>query len=266
MDDKLPARTEEVEFALIPMENLGVFSITFNSDTMLPRSLFDPEISETDYEAIESLSPTTQPIDLLSAESVSAPVPLRFLIKYNYPWQNTPDYEDYPVTNPLSTREVYLRISYYYERIFQHVVQPGVTLTEEASWTEGLSVTEANSFTSTLGVSTEVSVGGDWGPVSAEVSTEVSAEWERTTTHETTITQEETQTQTIEFSPPTDHTYLYAVWQKVEVFEFVDGNGDPWDVRDLGYSYTPIPSSNGRLGFISRIPTSAEQVVTTDWF
>jgi hypothetical protein len=51
--------------------------------------------------------------------------------------------------------------------------------------------------------------------------------------------------------------------------EFVDADGNPWDVSDLGWEFQRALDHDGQnevFGFVSRVPLSVDKRITKDIF
>jgi len=110
----------------------------------------------------------------------------------------------------------------YWQKIKQVTLDPGTTYERAETITYGTSTTheESREFSQTMGI--EVSVGGGWGPFSASVT----ASYEQTDTvaelNSVTFSEESSYTETYSVEVNPDHTRVYAIWQLVDKFSFVD--------------------------------------------
>ncbi len=256
LSDGLPSRTDSKVIATIPASELGTFDVIL---TAIPEISCFTDISSSDYN------------DLLFIDYsiiLGCVVGSDFPDNINVGFVNN-DFSNYTGTikNPILQRPVYLQFSYYYILVAQCQITQNSSKTIEESWTYGVDVEKAQSFTNTWGASATVTVGSDWKAFSAEASATVSQEFSSTYTSSTTISESKEYSESETFAPTGDGTYLYGVWQRVEVFQYVDADGNPWDISGLGYDIAEDPDSNdGIFGFESKLSKSVYEIVTYDVF
>jgi len=254
LSEGLPARTESKIIATVPMSDLGTFNITL---TTKPAESCFTDITSSEYSEIGLPSPQT--LNCVVDRNVPTTVSALFL--------NGLKESIYTLKNPVLHHSVFLQLSYYYNLVAQYQLTQNSSKTVSSEWTYGMDVSRAQSFTNTLGYSATIEVGGNWNAFSASASATVSNEFSSTYTSSTTISSSTMHSETNEFAPTGNGTYLYGIWQRVEVFQFVDEEGTPWDVSDLGYDFAEDPGNNGNIfGFESRLSQSVYEITTYDIF
>ena len=264
LNDPFPDKTDSIIIASISQEDLGCFNLPLSSkpDYSLLSAESREDVSEYKYNKVDRVSPVIACIN--SDGTIPDMVSFIAVIINSYPSFSI---EQIPLSmsNPIKDKPVYLQMSNYYNLIYTSMLQPGNTVDNSVTCMEGITLSESNSFTETFGVTVGATAGGSWGFFSAEISGEVSEGWEKTTTNSTEITVEDTYSHAVQFTPQENQTCVYALWQKVEVFQFVDSQGEPWTAAS-GYHIADKIGSDGIFGFESKIPTDKYEVYTVDWF
>jgi hypothetical protein len=262
----LPDRTESEIIGTLAVNDMEVFELAL--PTKPAQNTF---VDVEDYTYIY----LGDPIDLDAMYTLydNGTIPESFEVLFhtnpNHPDPNNGVYE---IRNPLammSPRMPYMRIRYFFDKISQAEIPYGTSQAVTNSWTQGVETSVANSVTETLGIETAVEVGKEWPLISASASVTVSQEFSKTTTSTETVFAEESKSETVTFTPESEGTYLYATWQTVDVVEFVDADGNPWDVSDLGWEFRRALDHDGQnevFGFVSRVPLSVDKRITKDIF
>ena len=136
-----------------------------------------------------------------------------------------PRYSNQPGLTYISARPRLLHVRYW-KKIMHQQLSPNTAYSQEHSVTHGCSSTDTRSeeFSQTIGVS--ATAGGAWKAFSVEVS----AYYEQTSTvsqvHSVTWSEEDTLSRRFT-APPADEHSVYAIWQLVDKFSYVDENRVP---------------------------------------
>ncbi len=113
----------------------------------------------------------------------------------------------------------------YWQKIKQVTLDPGNTSYQyEETITSGRSTSheESREFSRTMGI--EVSVGGGWGPFSAGVTASFEQTESSGEVNSVTFSEESSVTERFTVQSEPDHTIVYAIWQLVDKFSFVDAD------------------------------------------
>lgn len=130
------------------------------------------------------------------------------------PWVWAPSY---PISN-----QPYLQLVQYWVRIGDVERYSGNTSTTTTrTTTRGTTETSASEFTKTLGI--EASISGSWF-VDFEVKVKTEFSWSES--HETSIMQEESLSESFTIDCPTDKNIVYCVWQLVKEYRIVGTDGN----------------------------------------
>lgn len=262
LTDGLPEETAHEVDALIALENMGTDFILQQNSPLHAASLVHPgqvglyrdaRYLITGYSVI--LYNDGGVNDYISSKLITGPAPDHVS-------------ENIFFTNPLKTQPVYFRISHYFKKVWEASLTPSSSVSRTIEETWGTEIGEVTEISETLGLSATATAGAEWGAFSAEVSVTASQELTETKTWSNSITQGGSTSYQLSFDPEEDgFTTLCALWQRVEIFELVDSQGNPWDVSDLGYSFISlIDSQTGIAGFRSIIPFETQAIVTEDRF
>ena len=124
----------------------------------------------------------------------------------------------------LNSENMGLAYGLLWSQLDRQLLTPGASMKKEASVTEGMQ--KETSF------SVSVSMGVSYGAVSAEISSTFGTK--------TTINEESTKKEILEWSPPDDKQYVIGTWQLAEIISVasLDGNGNVVPVRDFTVSIT----------------------------
>ena len=264
------ARTDSATIATVPLDTADPNS-NFHL-RLTSRPAFETLVNPTELDGITPLTKEryetwwslyeTQIVKLIDGGTIEDTVLVLFASPSGYGF----DYLfAYSMINPLKTQPVFLQFSYAYEPVDDatKTVISGIAWEENFTTTEGATVAQSESFTSTLGVSASATVGGSYGPISAELSVEVSSEFSSSQTYAMENIEEHESSETYTWERTEiygDATVLCMEWQRIELFEFVDENGATWDVSDLGYVFD---YGTGIFGLESR---TGSLEFTADWF
>ncbi len=112
----------------------------------------------------------------------------------------------------------------YWRKLKQVTLDPGTTYEQEETISYGTSVSHEQSreFSRTMGI--ELEAGGGWGPFSASVTTSYEQTETGSEVHAVTFSEESSFTETFTVQSDPDRTIVYALWQLVDKFSFVDAD------------------------------------------
>jgi hypothetical protein len=117
---------------------------------------------------------------------------------------------------PATAKLAYRR---FWQNTFTITVSNAQNFTRAIETQEGMSEVDTTTLSGKLGFAKELS----------EKTLKLSAELSKTTEHAVTITENRSHTETYNFSVAEGKVAIYTLWQLVEVFALVDGNGNPID-------------------------------------
>lgn len=222
--ESLPDVTEEETIETIPDSSIPNFIPIMASKPYLSWVQLDDYTTEGIYQTLAFDNTVSNDFISLLADTViiTAPVSGAFTDLFGSTHYVT-------FTNPLISKPVKLVRKRRYKKLFQATVAYPATYEKSYTVSSGSTATEAQEFTETMGLSVTASAGGDWGVFSADISATLSDELSTTFSSSVSLSSSEEVTQTFTCPVPDNgETILFAEWQEVEIFEFVDSDGNIW--------------------------------------
>lgn len=135
----------------------------------------------------------------------------------------------------VSSEDIPLQASYYWTTVSQGSLTPGASQTVSTSLTTGVTKTQTDSFTETVGVSAGLNV---YSVLNAKLNFSFSA----TQTTSIATTESQTITTTIKLSDPPkqEQSVSYQVWQLVIRFAVIGGSSQPFMDQACDPSIAPL--------------------------
>lgn len=271
--ENLPAKTNLIIDATIPMDQIGNFYLQFQTDGWKKDRRIYKNVEDGVWNGLQYLYPESYQksyVDhpwhnyhFLSSNVITDNDWVQARI-----WNGFDNhfYQQWFIINPLTIKPVYMQIGHYYKKIGQANITDSQTIEYSETYETGVDLTHLISFTRALGVEHTVSASAGWGTFSASVSQTVSDEFSKTETESYSIqeSKSETFTATLQGDSRPGVT-IHSVWALVEVVQFVDEQGNPWDAREHGYYFNTI-NQDGIFGFENLIPSKAFVYATKDFY
>lgn len=143
------------------------------------------------------------------------------------------DYRPY-LDNPLTIKPIYLQISRKYKKIAQVTVSVHTAYQQKHIITTGTEFTKAQEFSKTIGLEVTAEAGASTPVFNASISATVSQSMTETFGTSFSLSKSETVERTFSCNSPESGDIVYAIWQAIEIIEYVDEDGNLWTAPD-GY-------------------------------